>query len=280
MSTTTPSSSVLPPAPWKSLFSQHISKMQQPQFVLSTLAAAPAGSPTPYVPRARYCIFRGFWTELPENKHNHAERNPKAYESDCLTFTTDVRMEKVGQIFGTSAGHADSNEQAQGSGGGGPIEAVWWVEETGTQWRVKGRAFIVADDIEGRENSSGARTVKSEVGKRMRVIDESKLNEWTWTRELSGTFGNQSPGIKGSFRAPPPGMSKDQPYDTKNLKLGAKVEDLHDSVARKNFRLVIIVPDSVEQTDLSDPAKACRFRYTFDEGMRANGGWRTEELWP
>lgn len=279
------------------LFNQHLSKMSPPQFVLSTIAAAPPGSPTPYVPRARYCIFRGFWTELPENNHNDAEKNPKVYASDCPTFTTDVRMEKVGQIFGSSAGHAESSEQTQGSGGGGPVEAVWWAEETGTQWRIKGRAYIVADDIEGKEESSGVRTVKSEVGKRMRILDEAKEKDWSWTRELTGTFGNQSPGIKGmpfrlfldvmiliwsqgSFRAPPPGKPVDQPYDNKNLKLGAKADGLEDSVARKNFRLVIIIPDSVEQTDLSDPEKGRRFRYTFDRSTRANGGWRTEELWP
>ena len=62
--------------------------------------------------------------------------------------------------------------------------------------------------------------------------------------------------------------------------LPSKAEDLHDPVARKNFRLVVIVPDSVEQTDLSDPEKARRFRYTFDDSSRANAGWRTEELWP
>jgi hypothetical protein len=107
-------------------------------------------------------------------------------------------MEKVGQIFGTSAGHADKQEQTQGSGGGGPIEAVWWNEEEGTQWRIKGRAFIVAPDIEGAEDSSGVRTVKSEVGKRMRIVDESKEKEWSWARELTANFGNQSPAIKGT----------------------------------------------------------------------------------
>lgn len=172
--------------------------MSSPEFVLSTVAAAPVGSPTPYVPRSRYCIFRGFWSELPENEHNKAERNPKVYESDLPTFTTDVRMEKVGQIFGTGAGHAESDEQTQGSGGGGPIEAVWWVKETGTQWRIKGRAFVVSSDMEDLEESSGVRTVKSEVGKRMRVVDDSKQKEWSWARELTGCFGNQSPGIKGT----------------------------------------------------------------------------------
>ncbi|KAF2739049.1 hypothetical protein EJ04DRAFT_9151 [Polyplosphaeria fusca] len=260
-------------APWKALFNQHISKMESPEFVLSTLAPAPApqSSSTPFIPRARFCIFRGFWTELPENQHNHAERNPQVYESDLPTFTTDVRMEKVSQIFGTS--------QTQGSGGGGPVEAVWWVKDTSTQWRVTGRAFIVAQDIEEDNGSSGVRTVKSEVGKRMRVVDESKEPDWSWTRELTAIFGNQSPSIQASFKGPPPGKPVTEPYDS-NLQLGAKVEGLHDSIARQHFRLVIIIPDSVEQTNLSDPAKARRFRYTFDESTRANAGWRTEELWP
>jgi hypothetical protein len=176
--------------------------MNPPQFVLSTLAAAPPGSPTPYVPRARFCIFRGFWAELPENDKNDAPKNPRVYESDLPTFTTDVRMEKVGQIFGTGAGHADKQEQTQGSGGGGPVEAVWWTEEVGTQWRVKGRAFIVAPDIEDAEESSGVRTVKSEIGRRMRIVDGTKEKEWSWARELTGAFGNQSPAIKGSHYHP------------------------------------------------------------------------------
>ena len=300
MSTTAPSASALPPAPWKTLFASHLSKLKSPEFVLGTLDAAPTGSPTPFVPRVRYCIHRGFWAELPENKHNDAERNPRVFQSDCPTFTTDVRMEKVEQIFATSAGHAESKAQIQGSGGGGPVEAVYWISETGTQWRIKGRAFVIADDIESDEESSGVRTVKSEVGKRMRIVDEGKEGEFSWQKELTGFFGNQSPGIKGmnafgvlwlrhnsanqsttgSFKNPPPGQPVSKPYDDKNLALGSKAVDLNDPVARKNFRLVVIVPDSVEQTDLSDPEKARRYRYTFDENARANGGWKTEELWP
>ncbi|KAF1846788.1 uncharacterized protein K460DRAFT_377926 [Cucurbitaria berberidis CBS 394.84] len=279
MASTAPATSNPSPAPWKSLFNEHISKMKSPEFVLGTLDSAPEGSPTPFVPRVRYCIFRGFWAELPENKHNDAERNPRVYESDCPTFTTDVRMEKVGQIF-ASAGHAEKNDQTQGSGGGGPVEAVYWITETGTQWRIKGRAYVIADDIEGTE-SSGVRTVKSEVGKRMKFLAEpEKERNWSWQKELTGFFGNQSPGIKGSFKNPPPGQSTTKPYDKNNLELGSKTDDLHDLVARQNFRLVVIVPDSVEQTDLSDPAKSRRLRYTFDESTQANAGWRTEELWP
>ncbi|KAF2272995.1 uncharacterized protein EI97DRAFT_384598 [Westerdykella ornata] len=282
MAHTAPTASVLPPAPWKSLFKQHVSKMKTPQFVFSTLDVAPPGAPAPYVPRARYCIFRGFWTELLENPHSKAPRNPKVYESDLPMFTTDVRMEKVGQIFRTGAGHADKKEQTQGSGGGGPVEAVWWCEESGTQWRIKGRAFVVAKDVEGNEESSGVRTLKSEVGKRMRIVDESREKEWSWARELTAIFDAQSPVIQGSFKAPPPGQPVQAPYDSENLQLGATVSDPEDPIARQNFRVVIIVPDSVEQINLSDPATARRYRYTFDESgdTRANAGWKTEELWP
>ena len=140
------------------------------------------------------------WGELPENKHNEAPKNPRAYESEMPTFTTDVRMQKVGEIFSSSAGHAEKDEQVQGSGGGGPVEAVWWIKDTGTQWRIKGEAFVVGTDIEGEgKESSGVRTVKSEVGERMRVVDGSKEQEWSWGRELTGHFGNCSPGMRGMF---------------------------------------------------------------------------------
>jgi pyridoxamine 5'-phosphate oxidase len=172
--------------------------MDSPEFVLSTLAAAPPNSSTPYVPRARYCIFRGLWAELPDNKYNIVELNQRIFESEMPTFTTDVRMEKVGHIFASSAGHADSKEQVQGSGGGGPVEAVWWAKPEMTQWRVKGKAFIVGPDIEGDSDSSGVRTVKSELGSRMRCVEPGKEGDWSWQQELDGHFGNNPPGIRGS----------------------------------------------------------------------------------
>jgi hypothetical protein len=187
------------PAPWKKAFLEHINKMPSPEFVLSTLTPAPAGSSTPYLPRARYCIYRGMWSELPKNKHNDAPMNPRIYESEMPTFTTDVRMEKVGQLFSSSAGYADRESLIQGSGGGGPVEAVWWVKEEGvmTQWRIKGEAFVVGRDIEEDEKSSGVRTVKSEVGSRMKVLKEGKEGEWSWLKEMDAHFGNCSPGMRG-----------------------------------------------------------------------------------
>ena len=83
--------------------------------------------------------------------------------------------------------------------------------------------------------------------------------------------------MTGSFRAPPPGRPTSETYDDKNLKPGMKVEDLHDPYARRNFRVVIIQPEEVEQLDLSDPVTARRQYYTFN---KSTGDWNHEELWP
>lgn len=174
--------------------------MESPEFALASLLPADSkDSPTPYVPRARTCIFRGLWAELPENKHNKAPQNERVYESDLLTFTTDVRMSKVPEIFASSQGHGEI-EQSQGSGGGGPVEAVFWVKDVMTQWRISGTAFVVASDIEGEgEESSGVRTVKTEVGERMRVLKEEGKEGWSWEKELTAHFGNLSPGMRGRY---------------------------------------------------------------------------------
>ncbi len=154
-------------------------------------------SPVPYVPRVRYLIYRGMWGQIPENHHNQAPMNDRVFESDLPTFTSDVRMEKIPEIFASSAGHGSAS-QSQGSGGGGPVEAVWWMKETMTQWRMKGEAYIIAPDIEGSgEESSGVRTVKSELQKRMRTVKEGSEKDWSWNKELTAHFGNLSPGMRG-----------------------------------------------------------------------------------
>jgi len=142
------------------------------------------------------------WGELPPNPHNTAPHNQPIYESDMPTFTTDVRMEKVPEIFASSPGHGE-RAQAQGTGGGGPVEAAFWIKEVMTQWRIRGEAFVVdAEDVEGEggeKESSGVRTVKGEVGGRMRVVREGEAVErgWSWAREVTAHFGNLSPAMRG-----------------------------------------------------------------------------------
>jgi len=184
-------------APWRPLFNTHISKMDSPEFVLTSLEATKdKDAPIPYVPRARTCVFRGMWAELPENKHNPALRNEPVYESDLLTLTTDVRMDKIPQIVGSSK----KPEDVSGSGGGGPVEAVFWVKEVMTQWRFRGKAYIVDRDIDAPLDSgttSGVGTVKHEIGGRMRVVREEGKEDWSWATELTAHFGNLSPGMRG-----------------------------------------------------------------------------------
>jgi pyridoxamine 5'-phosphate oxidase len=177
--------------------------MDSPEFVFTSLHPTESkDSPVPYVPRARTCIFRGMWAELPENKHNDAPMNDRVYESDLLTITTDVRMAKVPEIFASSQGHGDES-QSQGSGGGGPVEAVFWIKDVMTQWRIRGEAYIVGQDIEGSgEESSGTRTVKSKIGKRMRVVKEEGKDSWSWSKELTAHFGNLNPAMRGTFKNP------------------------------------------------------------------------------
>lgn len=202
MSSTAGASTKSGPAPWKAAFLEHVNQhMDSPEFVLSTLHPAPAGSPTPYIPHARFCIFRGMWAELPENKHYDGPKNEKIFESEMPTFTTDIRMEKAGEIMQTSpGGHGDELEKKEtfGSGGGGPVEAVFWVKEKQIQWRVKGKAYMVGPDCEGEgQENSGVRTVKSELGKRLHVVQPGREADWSWATELTNHFGNMSPGMRG-----------------------------------------------------------------------------------
>lgn len=81
----------------------------------------------------------------------------------------------------------------------------------------------------------------------------------------------------GTFKNPPPGQPVDQSYDDKNEILGEKVEDLEDPVARKHFRVMVIKPEEMESVDLSDPSKARRQVYTFDD---KTGEWSHVETWP
>lgn len=261
-------------APWRSAFLEHVKKMDSPTMVLSTLhpiePSSPASTTPSFAPRSRTVVFRGLWAALPANPKNTAELNPDAYETDLLTITSDARMQKNTEL--SSHKSASSGVVAsQSSGGGGPVEGVFWVVETRTQWRVRGRAYVLGPDI----GSDDAAPVRSAVERYMRSTGNT--DGWSWDRELTAHFGNLSPGMRGSFKNPPPGTPKtDKPGEGSGLGLGQKVDDLHDEVARKNFSVVVIVPDEVDRVDLTDPAEGKRWNYKLD----ASGSWKTTELWP
>ena len=66
------------------------------------------------------------------------------------------------------------------------------------------------------------------------------------------------------------------------LKLGQKIDDLQDSVARANFRVVVIRPSEIERLDLSDLQNVRRVRWTFvpENNTEGQGEWVETELWP
>lgn len=290
--TSTTATTMKSAAPWRSLFVDHIQGMKSPHFTLSTIRRAPAaagGDGFSYMPRARTCIFRGMWASLPVTDKNDAPLNPDVYESDLPVFTTDVRMDKMCDLWGASA--ADSPEAWKGSGGGGPVEAMWWAEGPMVQWRVRGRAYVLGPDV---DESECGREVQSVLESRMRRRPkENKDDEvekgWSFAREVTAHFGNLSLTMRGTFRNPPPGTSVEVPVGDDGLGLGQKVTDLHDEIARRNFRVVVIVPYEVDRVDLSDPERGRRWAYTWASenrdapgmpGGKLENGWIKAEVWP
>lgn len=251
-------------APWRSDFLSHADEMDSPTFVLSTIHRLETSSTvSEVIPRSRTVVFRGFWASLPVNPKNTAELNPNCYESDLPTITTDARMEKVSEII-----PGGSNVESR-SGGGGPVEATFWAAKARTQWRLRGKAYFLGPDID----SDATAPVREAIEPYMRITGST--TSWEWSRELTAHFGNLSPIMRGSFRNPTPGTPLSEKPEP-GLELGQIVDDLHDEVARKNFRVVVIVPEEVDRVDLSDPKRARRWNYKMND----EGSWEVVELWP
>ncbi|KAH7035603.1 pyridoxamine 5'-phosphate oxidase-domain-containing protein [Microdochium trichocladiopsis] len=326
-------------APWRDLFLEHVDAMPSPEFSLSTIrkvrsgrgatssrssAGGGSGGQVEVTPRVRTCVFRGMWADMPVNPKNEAERNPAGvFTSDLPVFTTDVRMDKMPELFGVEvdedaepgragagaagAGGAKADEKVVGSGGGAPVEAMFWVKDSMVQWRLRGRAYVLApEDADDGDISSGADGASSEAGKktvktileRMRPVDGSSSNSnsnseatkpWSVRREIYAHFENLSPGMRGTWRNPPSGQPIDLPVGDERLKLGQKGDSLvKDDLARQNFRVVVIVPEFVDRCDLSDPARGRRWFYSFlgsdgqakSPGGQVEGEWEKVEVWP
>jgi hypothetical protein len=65
------------------------------------------------------------WAELPENKHNETPTNERVYETELPTFTSDVRMEKIPEIFASSADTVKGRSRGKWwwrAGGGGVLD--------------------------------------------------------------------------------------------------------------------------------------------------------------
>ncbi|UNI22000.1 Pyridoxal 5'-phosphate synthase [Purpureocillium takamizusanense] len=279
--------------PWRATFLSHIQRMESPVFALSSLRqvdrASSSASSSPSTtsplssqhvaaaPRVRTVVFRGLWAALSVNPKNPAERNPDTFTSHLPTFTTDARMDKMPELEGESTAAAGSDGGRGGtyqSGGGGLVEGVFWAEEDRTQWRLRGRAYVLGPDI---DSETGA-PVRAALEPHMRRVNGGTAGPWSWSREVTAHFGNLGPLMRGTFRNPPPGTPRSQ-EPGQGLGPGQRVEDLEDEVARRNFRVVVIVPDEVDRVDLSDPENGRRWNYKLED-EDGSDSWKVTELWP
>lgn len=70
------------------------------------------------------------------------------------------------------------------------------------------------------------------------------------------------------------------------------MDDIHDRVARRNFRVVVIIPEVVERLDVTDYENPGRWRWSIEDGDgsgdrakagkegESRGRWVEVELWP
>ncbi|KAJ5485697.1 hypothetical protein N7539_005685 [Penicillium diatomitis] len=263
-------------APWRDLISSHLEKQKEYDFTVATVGY---DAKQRIVPRVRTCGFRGFFPELklhPSGQKDLDQQvedggNPPLFESDLLSFTSDIRMEKLRQLDST----------------GNSIEAMFWLKEVMVQWRIKGQAYYIGSPAaeSGKESDLQAQLFKALRRKDDYHGDEkADFKKWTWDKAITKYFANHSPAMRGSFRNPPPGQPRTQQLSNPDLSLGQKVSDLHDPVARGNFRLVLILPEEVEQLDLSNGDDPRRRKWTLVGGdgdvERTGGQWQESELWP
>lgn len=291
--------------------------MDPPPFVLATTsttfseAANPTFSRTPgsvitgaqsVTPRCRTMIYRGFLASIPPNKYNPLQsHNPRGvFQSDALTFTTDSRMTKTGEILPP---HASGGNAEVKTAGGGIVEAMFWIpgdttkgESIQNQWRFRGRCYLLAeedvDDVNG---------VTDVLRQSMIPTGVEGEDRWSWKKEVQTHFGNLSPAIRGSFANPPPGAPISIPLSEMcemksgggdKLVKGNYIGDDHvmsmdrlAATARRNMRVGVIIPEVVERLDLlADAGRAKRWIWwkvgEEKENVGVVNGWKMEETWP
>lgn len=178
-------------APWRNLIDSHLEKTKGYEFTVATVGYDSKKNP---VPRVRTCGFRGFFPELelhPSGQNDLDGQvedggNPNLFESDMLAFTTDVRMEKLGQLEST-----DDN-----------IEAMFWLKEVMVQWRIKGKAYTIGSPNPDSEREG---SLRPELFEALRVKEDyrgdlsSDADKWTWEKSVTKYFANHSPVMRGKL---------------------------------------------------------------------------------
>ena len=162
-------------------------------------------------PSVRTVVFRGF---LPRKFCEEGGGG----ESTCLMFITDDRSAKYRHLGGCASTKQQLGPVAT------PVEAFWWLDEAGVQFRIRGHATLAT----AQSNDPGLRAAVEEV------------------------WGRLGPSSRGTFFWPCPGApvapSADGTQATADGKTrGAAGECLLDSA---HFALLILVPDRVDELHL------------------------------
>lgn len=174
-------------APWRDILDSHLQQSPGYEFTVATIGHDARNRP---VPRLRTCGCRGFFPELelhPKGQEAMDEQvegggNPPVFESDMLCFTTDARMEKLPQL--KSSGNA--------------IEAVFWLKDVMTQWRIKGTAYAIGNSTSNEAENEKASRGEIMKGLRMKGHDRDTAN-WTWDKAVTKYFANHSPIARGTY---------------------------------------------------------------------------------
>jgi len=194
-------------------------------FSLATIKPGP--QPRPAV---RTVGFRGFIGEPKDNKSDKLPGGNPPAQSSLILLSTDTLMAKVGEIEQT----------------GGVYEVAWWHAGTNQQIRFSGTAHLF------RRNAK----VEFPKDRLKQYISVQGNGEWSWEAERERMWKAHKPGLRGSFRNPPPGS----PLDSEEKRDRLKVVELDGDddgpearEAKERFSLVVLEVTELEILDLDPP---------------------------
>lgn len=187
--------------------------------------------------------------------------------SNLLLTSTDHRMKKYQEL--------EENPN---------VELAFWMEKTGVQFRISGKAAVLPNKPEE----------KSALEKILKETLHAKGEEATpeyWVNKRSEEFEKMSGHLRATFARPPPGTPLE------DLKEGEKPGDWSESIkppgedektksdlarANDNYHLVAISPSSVEMLELKaiPNRRTVWHRQTGGDGNGGDGEWSVLSVAP
>lgn len=213
----------------------------------------------------------------------------------------DILCAENAQLWGASSG----GRQLTTTGGGAWVEACFWVKEppAQTQWRIGGRCYLLAlGDIEN-VNLQYVKEVRRRIEERVCYVLKDAEGRVSYREEILAHFSNLSPGLRASFAGGEEGdvdgvgqVRSGEPLP-EGYKLPATVIGLSNEetlpaefggmdggrgeVARKYFRVGVIIPERVDRVDLGERGGAGRrWVYTLEGQRKEDRRWVEREVWP